>query len=91
MKFIYIIAIMLALVMLSMSVRAEDYKKKWICTCFRPAYDRGCCDTVGGTMMEDGNVCDIPGGIAEDAQKFRSCCDSISGKTKCKAGYSPLD
>lgn len=56
----------------------------WICTCFKPDYDRGCCNEVNGTMMVDGNVCDIPRARREDAEKFKTCCTGINGRYKCK-------
>jgi hypothetical protein len=77
MKFTYLLAAVIVLV----GVQAQDH---WICTCFRPSYDRGCCGVVNGNMMVDGNVCDIPGRNPTDSQNFRECCNSINGTTKCK-------
>lgn len=80
MKYLYVLVA--TMVMLFLDVNAQDH---WICTCFRPAYDRGCCGVVNGTMMVDGNVCDIPGRNPASAQAFRKCCESIEGEiTKCK-------
>lgn len=72
------------LVMFLVGVNAADH---WICTCFRPDYDRGCCANAGGVMMEDGNVCDIPGHNTSDSQIFKDCCTKINGTIKCKTGY----
>lgn len=80
MKFLYVLIV--AMVVLALGVSAEPH---YLCTCFRPAYDRGCCGVLNGTMMEDGNVCTIPGSDPAIAQAFRKCCESIKGEiTKCK-------
>ncbi|CAO3678447.1 unnamed protein product [Umbelopsis ramanniana] len=96
MKFTLIAAISLfaAVASVQAAPAAEDTTPKaafglpsehWICTCFNPAYDYGCCGDVNGTMMTDGNVCDVPDRsnyINHD--KFEACCTRIKGKYKCK-------
>jgi hypothetical protein len=77
MKFVY-----LTFASIAFLLGAQAIQDHWICTCFRPAYDRGCCDVANGTMS--GNVCDIPGYIEGNDTPFRNCCDSISGYSKCK-------
>lgn len=79
MKFLYVLVA--TMIMLFVGASAQDH---WICTCFRPAYDRGCCDVAKGTMMKDGNVCDIPGRKQSSMKKFEDCCTSINGTNKCK-------
>lgn len=77
-----IITTIAVLFMLNTYVLAQG--ENWICTCFNPSYDRGCCNEVGYTMMVDGNVCDIKRSDVASKDKFRTCCDGIEGKTKCK-------
>ncbi|KAF9917275.1 hypothetical protein FBU30_000808 [Linnemannia zychae] len=68
-------------------VSAQNYTgRHGICTCFEPKYDGSCCMLVKGSMQKDGNVCDTPD-IDESVAKFRSCCDHIGGRSKCKYGY----
>lgn len=73
---------MLALLfVMNVVVLAQNH---WICTCFRPQYDRGCCHEVGYEMMTDGNVCDIDRADVESKEKFKQCCYGIKGTIKCK-------
>lgn len=59
-------------------------QKNWICTCFEPKYDRGCCSEVGYDMMVDGNVCLIDRADVASKDTFKQCCSNISGRIKCK-------
>ncbi|EIE84208.1 hypothetical protein RO3G_08918 [Rhizopus delemar RA 99-880] len=74
-----LIVVFMMMMMLALSVSAQDH---WICSCFRPKYDYGCCDVVKG-KMDDGNVCDIPG-RGPIYKKYEECCTSIGGTHKCK-------
>lgn len=76
MKFAYLLAVMM--VVFYAGVMAQDH---WICSCFRPDYDKGCCD---GRGEMNGNVCDIPGREQASMLDYESCCTSINGTHKCK-------
>ncbi|GAN10136.1 hypothetical protein MAM1_0324d09673 [Mucor ambiguus] len=77
-----LLATVFTFLMLNTLVMAQGLN--WICTCFRPQYDRGCCGEVGYTMEADGNVCLIPRKDEASMEKFRTCCTGIEGYTKCK-------
>ncbi|KAG2186350.1 hypothetical protein INT43_002788 [Umbelopsis isabellina] len=55
----------------------------WLCSCFQPSYDYGCCNKLGGTW--DGvDACDLDY-TDKNHNDYTSCCQSIGGKeTKCK-------
>ncbi|KAH8556132.1 hypothetical protein BGW37DRAFT_515057 [Umbelopsis sp. PMI_123] len=55
----------------------------WICSCFRPDYDYGCCAEVNGSL--DGNVCDISNaGNSTKYLDYEACCTKLNGTHKCK-------
>ncbi|KAG2188723.1 hypothetical protein INT44_003862 [Umbelopsis vinacea] len=62
-----------------------DENRHWICTCFEPKYDYGCCNDVKGVMMTDGNVCEVPDrSTYKNHDIFEACCTRIGGHYKCK-------
>ncbi|KAG0281050.1 hypothetical protein BGZ96_001315 [Linnemannia gamsii] len=80
------IALVLASALSIASAQGNSTKVRFgICTCFEPQYDASCCMYAKGYMQNDGNVCDTPD-AGESVKKFRSCCDRIKGRTKCKTG-----
>jgi hypothetical protein len=56
----------------------------WICSCFKPDYDKGCCSIVNGIMYE--NVCNTPDMSDNSIKNYEKCCTDINGKYKCKYG-----
>jgi hypothetical protein len=58
----------------------------YLCGCFQPSYDFGCCNKLGGVY--DTNSCALPH-TNQTYNDFLSCCNSIGGKeTKCKTIYT---
>ncbi|KAK4513530.1 uncharacterized protein ATC70_005532 [Mucor velutinosus] len=76
-----VLSVLALVFMLNTFVLAQNH---WMCTCFEPKYDRGCCAEVGYHMMVDGNVCKIGRKDVKSKEKFEKCCHGISGRTKCK-------
>ncbi|EPB87060.1 hypothetical protein PS15m_010791 [Mucor circinelloides] len=76
-----VLSVLALVFMLNTFVLAQNH---WICTCFEPKYDRGCCAEVGYQMMVDGNVCDIDRADVDSKEKFKQCCYGIGGRIKCK-------
>ncbi|CAO3662714.1 unnamed protein product [Umbelopsis ramanniana] len=59
----------------------------YLCACFQPNYDYGCCKQLKG-IWDGTNSCILPYTDAS-LNAFSSCCKSIGGKeTKCKDIHS---
>ncbi|KAG2183007.1 hypothetical protein INT44_005988 [Umbelopsis vinacea] len=55
----------------------------YLCGCFQPDYDYGCCTHLNG-LWDGTNSCIFPNSTAK-VTAFQSCCKGIGGKeTKCK-------
>jgi hypothetical protein len=59
----------------------------YLCGCFQPDYDFGCCNKLGG-IWDGTNSCVLPH-TDQANNDFNTCCKSIGGKvSKCKTIYS---
>ncbi|KAI8341555.1 hypothetical protein BD560DRAFT_412133 [Blakeslea trispora] len=80
------LVILVAFIVVALSgVFADEFE--YLCSCFQPKWDRGCCYEVGGVSKYDGNICTIPQHDTKKYNDFDKCCSELNGKKKCKPGY----